>query len=78
MDIKKARELVDISLESGTIIPITKASTSLAETMQKEQPTIVTQNGYGVGVIMNIDLFRQLRELARKGLERMETSREAN
>ena len=74
MDIKKARKLMEISLESGGIIPVTKAASNLGETIQsaKSQPVVVTQNGYGIGVIMSTELFGQLRELAREGLEHLE------
>ena len=71
MNYKRARDLM-ISLENGPIIPVTKAAANLAGTVQQENPTIITQNGYGVGVVMSIEMFRQLRELAREGLEHLE------
>lgn len=61
------RYLAEVSLEEGGIIPVSRAATTLADIMKNElqRPVIVTQNGSPIGAILNLELFRQLREFAR-------------
>ena len=73
MNTKQAHEILDFSLDNDGIIPVTKAASNLADTIHnaKKHPTIITQNGYGIGVVMSMELFRELRRLARAGLEHL-------
>jgi hypothetical protein len=73
MDYKQAKSLLR-SLESGEIIPVTKVASNLAEHAQagKIQATVITRDGYGLGVVMSIEAFNQLRELAYEGLDYLE------
>lgn len=58
---------LDVDLKQG-VVPISKAASSLAalikRTRTNHQPIIVTQKGYPTGVILDIELFTALRELA--------------
>jgi prevent-host-death family protein len=54
------------------VVPISKAASSLAALIKrsrtKHQPIIVTQKGYPAGVIVDIELFTALRQLADRDL----------
>lgn len=65
----------EVSLEEGGVIPVTRAAASLAEVMHKSQtrPTVVTQNGVPIGVIMEINSFLEMRALARQQLAYLAT-----
>ena len=69
MDIKKLS--LDVDLKQG-VVPISKAASSLAALIKRSrsshQPIIVTQKGYPTGVILDVDLFTALRELAEQQL----------
>lgn len=59
----------DVDLERG-VVPISKAASSLAalikRTRSTHQPIIITQKGYPTGVIVDIELFTALRQLAER------------
>jgi prevent-host-death family protein len=59
----------DVDLERG-VVPISKAASSLAalikRTQATHQPVIITQKGYPTGVIVDIELFTALRQLAER------------
>ncbi|PDV98439.1 type II toxin-antitoxin system Phd/YefM family antitoxin [Candidatus Chloroploca asiatica] len=63
---------LDVDLKQG-VVPISKAASSLAALIKRSranhQPIIVTQKGYPTGVILDVDLFTALRELADIHLE---------
>jgi prevent-host-death family protein len=65
MDVKKYT--LDVDLKQG-VVPISKAASSLAALIKRSranhQPIIVTQKGYPTGVILDVELFTALRELA--------------
>lgn len=50
------------------MIPVTKATANLAEIMKNSdnRPIIVTQNGVPIGAVLGLELFAELRELARR------------
>jgi prevent-host-death family protein len=58
---------LDVDLKQG-VVPISKAASSLAALIKRSranhQPIIVTQKGYPTGVILDVELFTALRELA--------------
>jgi len=58
---------LDIDLQQG-VVPISKAAPSLAALIKRSraqhQPIIVTQKGYPTGVILDVELFSVLRQLA--------------
>lgn len=62
-----AKYTLDIDLERG-VVPISKAASSLAALIKRSranhQPIIVTQKGYPTGVLLDIELFTALRQLA--------------
>lgn len=61
---------LDVDLQSG-VVPISKAASSLAALLKRsqehQQPIIVTQKGYPVCVLLPVDLYIALRDLARRG-----------
>jgi prevent-host-death family protein len=63
---------LDVDLKSG-VVPISKAASSLAALIKRSranhQPIIVTQKGYPTGVILDVEVFEALRDLARRGVE---------
>lgn len=65
MDSKKYT--LDVDLKQG-VVPISKAASSLAALIKRSranhQPIIVTQKGYPTGVILDVELFTALRQLA--------------
>lgn len=65
MNIKDAN--LDVDLEQG-VVPISKAASSLAALLKRaaenRQPIIVTQKGYPTGVILDIEVYTALRDLA--------------
>lgn len=65
VDLKKFT--LDVDLKQG-VVPISKAASSLASLIKRSranhQPIIVTQKGYPTGVILDVELFTALRELA--------------
>ncbi len=65
VDLKKYT--LDVDLKQG-VVPISKAASSLAALIKRSranhQPIIVTQKGYPTGVILDVELFTALRELA--------------
>lgn len=60
---------LDVDLQGG-VVPISKAASSLAalikRSQQRKQPIVVTQKGYPAGVILPIELYEALRDLARR------------
>lgn len=62
--------IAEVSLEEGGVIPVTKAAANLAEIMKTagQRPIIVTQNGVPIGAILSLELFTDLRTLARQQL----------
>jgi prevent-host-death family protein len=56
-----------IDLEHG-VVPISRAASSLAALIKRsrtnQQPIIITQKGYPSGVLMGIELFSKLQDLA--------------
>lgn len=67
VDLKKYT--LDVDLKQG-VVPISKAASSLAALIKRSrsqhQPIIVTQKGYPTGVILDVELFTALRELAER------------
>ncbi|NJO82454.1 MAG: type II toxin-antitoxin system Phd/YefM family antitoxin [Blastochloris sp.] len=67
MDLKKYT--LDVDLTQG-VVPISKAASSLAALIKRSrsqhQPIIVTQKGYPTGVILDVELYTALRELAER------------
>ena len=68
-----------VDLQRG-VVPISKAASSLAALIKRSranhQPIIVTQKGYPAGVIVDIELFTMLRQLADRHLR--ETAGDTN
>ncbi|WP_028459480.1 type II toxin-antitoxin system Phd/YefM family antitoxin [Chloroflexus sp. Y-396-1] len=68
------KNLLNVDLRQG-VVPISKAASSLAALIKRSQathqPIIVTQKGYPAGVLLDVELFTALRELA----ERYESER---
>ncbi len=64
--------ILEVDLNQG-VIPISRAASSLAALMKRSrtyrQPIIVTQKGYPTGVILDIELFTDLRKLAEQSVE---------
>jgi prevent-host-death family protein len=56
-----------IDLEHG-VVPISKVASSLAALIKRarasQQPIIITQKGYPSGVLLGIELFSKLQQLA--------------
>lgn len=63
----RSKHTLDIDLENG-VVPISKAASSLAALLKRSranhQPIVVTQKGYPAGVLLDIELFTALRQLA--------------
>ncbi|NTU81216.1 MAG: type II toxin-antitoxin system Phd/YefM family antitoxin [Chloroflexales bacterium] len=61
---------LDVDLQSG-VVPISKAASTLAALIkrgkERRQPIIVTQKGYPTGVLLSVDLYASLRDLAQRG-----------
>ncbi len=61
------KNLLNVDLRQG-VVPISKAASSLAALIKRSQsthqPIVVTQKGYPAGVIIDVELFTMLRELA--------------
>lgn len=70
---------LDVDLERG-VVPISKAASSLAALIKRSrsnhQPIIVTQKGYPAGVILDIELFTALRQLADQHIRSAESQAE--
>ncbi len=68
---------LDIDLQQG-VVPISKAASSLAALIKRSrsqhQPIIVTQKGYPTGVILDVELFSVLRQLADLHAEQADTT----
>jgi prevent-host-death family protein len=66
-DMKK--NALNVDLRQG-VVPISKAASSLAALIKRSrsnhQPIIVTQKGYPTGVILDVELFTALRQLAER------------
>lgn len=66
---------LDVDLKQG-VVPISKAASSLAALIKRSranhQPIIVTQKGYPTGVILDVELFTALRQLAELHLREQE------
>lgn len=66
---------LDVDLKQG-VVPISKAASSLAALIKRSranhQPIIVTQKGYPTGVILDVELFTLLRQLADLHLQEQE------
>jgi prevent-host-death family protein len=64
---KSPKLIQPVDLEKG-VVPISKAASALAALIKQarasNQPIIVTQKGYPAGVLLGIELFTSLRELA--------------
>lgn len=62
---------LDIDLKLG-VVPISKAASALAALIKRARvhhtPIIVTQKGYPTGVLLDIDTFTALRELAERAM----------
>ena len=75
VDMKKYT--LDVDLKQG-VVPISKAASSLAALITRSranhQPIIVTQKGYPTGVILDVELFTALRQLADQHLGEGEES----
>ncbi len=60
---------LDVDLQHG-VVPISKAASSLAALIKRAngtgRPIIVTQKGYPSGVLLPIELFTQLKNMADK------------
>ncbi len=73
VDLKKYT--LDVDLKQG-VVPISKAASSLAALIKRSranhQPIIVTQKGYPTGVILDVELFTALRQLADLHLQQEE------
>ncbi len=73
VDLKKYT--LDVDLKQG-VVPISKAASSLAALIKRSranhQPIIVTQKGYPTGVILDVELFTALRQLADLQLQQEE------
>lgn len=58
---------LDVDLKQG-VVPISKAASSLAALIKRSranhQPIIVTQKGFPSGVILDVELFTALRQVA--------------
>jgi prevent-host-death family protein len=58
---------LDVDLQQG-VVPISKAAASLAALIKRSrsshQPVIITQKGYPTGVLLDVELFSMLRQLA--------------
>lgn len=58
---------LDINLEHG-VIPISKAATALAALLKRaraeRRPIVITQKGYPSAVVLDIEIYTKLRELA--------------
>jgi len=58
---------INIDLQGG-VVPISQAAASLAALIRRVkvsgQPIVITQKGYPSAVLLNIELFEQLRALA--------------
>ncbi|ACL26600.1 MULTISPECIES: type II toxin-antitoxin system prevent-host-death family antitoxin [Chloroflexus] len=58
---------INIDLQGG-VVPISQAAASLAALIRRAkesgQPVVITQKGYPSAVLLNIELFEQLRSLA--------------
>ncbi len=67
MKMESKKPLLEVDLNHG-FVPISRAASSLAALVKRSrtmrQPIIVTQKGYPAGVILDIELFTRLRELA--------------
>lgn len=63
---------LDVDLQRG-VVPISKAASSLAALIKRtgatNQPIVVTQKGYPTGVIIGIELFTALAEMARQAAD---------
>jgi prevent-host-death family protein len=63
---------LNVDLQNG-VVPISKAASALAALIkrgkERQQPIIVTQKGYPTGVLLPIDLYSKLRELAQEEVE---------
>jgi prevent-host-death family protein len=58
---------LDVDLEAG-VVPISKAASALASLLkrarERRQPIIVTQKGYPTGILLDIETYTALRDLA--------------
>jgi len=58
---------LNVDLHHG-VVPISKAASSLAALMKRTnttgQPVVVTQKGYPTGVMLSIELFSALKDMA--------------
>lgn len=70
-----SKRALSIDLEQG-VVPISKAASSLAALLKRSranhQPIVVTQKGYPTGVLLDIELFTALRQLADEHLRTAE------
>ncbi len=58
---------INVDLQNG-VVPVSQAAASLAMLIRRAreigQPVVITQKGYPAAVLLNIELFEQLRALA--------------
>jgi len=70
MDTNKT--ILEVDLSDG-VVPISRAASSLATLVKRSRtrrkPIIITQKGYPAGIILDISLFTDLRELAEQGMK---------
>lgn len=67
IDLKALR--IDVDLQRG-VVPISTAASSLAALIKRahddQQPIVITQKGYPTGVILSIEIYTALVDLARR------------
>jgi prevent-host-death family protein len=63
---------LEVNLEDG-VVPISRAASALAalikRSRERQQPIVVTQKGYPSSVLLPIELYTHLRELAKQAIE---------
>jgi prevent-host-death family protein len=74
MSIDEQTDLGSVNLKTG-VIPVSKAAATLSELIKRthhQEHIVVTQNGYPSAVIIDIDTYTTLQELARKYLDSLD------
>ena len=71
-DMDKQFPVGPIDLREG-VIPITRAAASLSDLIKRvkelRQPVVITQNGYPAAVVLGIDAYTELFDLAKRCFE---------
>lgn len=67
----RSSDALDLEVDlQGGVIPISKAASSLAALIKRskehKKPIVVTQKGYPTGVLLPVELYTALRELAQR------------